>query len=1048
MERRFFVGAVGAGAGLASGALVGLLLLALTGQPSTAWGWVLLCAGNAVCFGVFGWLVFGSAAQRLGERRRRLVGLMAQGDLTHQPEADEQADDIHRLAQSLRRALWQVQRVTASLHRTSQGVEAQVRLILEAARRQGSAVERSQAAVAGMGDSLRGAGKRVVQLDAFAKETTSALSQMTESIEEVATTLEALDATAGRTSTRAEAMGQRAAQAALNGETVTRLAERTRSAVAAAEAAIDAVLRRTDETSGLAREVTATAEQGETLVLDAVRGLRRIDDTVRGAAKLVDALGVSSLEIGRIVDVIQEIADQTNLLALNASIIASQAGESGKAFAVVAAEVRNLAEKTARSTRDIAQKVKAVRDGVDLAVALVAKGRDEAAAGVVLGDKAATALKEIRSITGRALQAVEATQGEARRLEAQSELLVATSQETQARVTDMATHGQAQAQEGRDLVKETQQMSQVSKDASAKATRQVTVGREVSDAVLRLTAAIDEIRSAQQVLLRGEGAIREEVAEVLEDAQRVVGLGDALSRSVEQLSHEADTLDAEVFRFKLPQAKSGGTLTVALHRQITMQQERELDPLFIVDLQFSEVACSLYNTLVRFEDGVLLPDLAEAWETDPSGRRFRFTLRKDVQFSDGVSFTAQHVVAHFHRLLDPKQPAPDSGLFTDVVGAKAFQAGTASAISGVTALDAHTLEVRLEEPRAFFLRLMGLASMCIARLEGGRLIGTGPFRLREANPQHIVVEKSPTYFRPGLPLVDAVDFRSFTSRTDALAAYNRGEVDLVSYVHAESLKEAGLDPGQAVTVNSPSVWFLGFNVKSAPFDDIRVRRAIRAGLDVRRLVDTFHPGARVARSLTPPSLLEIDRVHEPRVDLTLSRRLLSEAGLSKVSVHIEYPPDRDTRAEDAALFAPLVEAGLVELTHAELNKGFWDRLRDGRLPVFRGNWIGDVADPDNFLYLLLNSKAQAYFGVGYHNQEFDRLTDEARVSIDPQQRESLYRRAEMLVREDCVLVPLYHERFHAAAAPTVQGLRLHQTPPQVRFEEMWLSGRSAAARRG
>ena len=102
----------------------------------------------------------------------------------------------------------------------------------------------------------------------------------------------------------------------------------------------------------------------------------RIDDTVQRAAELVDELGVHQPEIGRVVDVIQEIADQTNLLALNAAIIASQAGESGKAFAVVAAEVRNLAERTARSTREIGQQVKGVRDGVERAVALVTDGRD------------------------------------------------------------------------------------------------------------------------------------------------------------------------------------------------------------------------------------------------------------------------------------------------------------------------------------------------------------------------------------------------------------------------------------------------------------------------------------------------------------------------------------------------------------------------------------------------------------------------------------------------------------------------------------------------
>ena len=266
----------------------------------------------------------------------------------------------------------------------------------------------------------------------------------------------------------------------------------------------------------------------------------------------------------------------------------------------------------------------------------------------------------------------------------------------------------------------------------------------------------------------------------------------------------------------------------------------------------------------------------------------------------------------------------------------------------------------------------------------------------------------------------------------------RGQVQVVSYLHAENLKEAGLDPAEALTVNTPSVWFLAFHAQAAPFDDVRVRRAIRAGLDVRALVDGFHPGARVARSLTPPALLDSERVHEPRTDVTLARRLLTEAGHSKVRVTLNYAPDRDTREEDRVLFKPLIDANLVELEHVEA-KDFWEKVREGRLGVFRGNWIADVADPDNFLHLLLNSKAQSYYGVGYKNAEFDRLTDEARVSIDPGLREQLYRKAESLVREDCVLVPLYHERFHAAASQELQGLRLHQTPPQVRFEEIWLA---------
>jgi ABC-type oligopeptide transport system substrate-binding subunit len=129
----------------------------------------------------------------------------------------------------------------------------------------------------------------------------------------------------------------------------------------------------------------------------------------------------------------------------------------------------------------------------------------------------------------------------------------------------------------------------------------------------------------------------------------------------------------------------------------------------------------------------------------------------------------------------------------------------------------------------------------------------------------------------------------------------------------------------------------------------------------------------------------------------------------------------------------------VEVPAAE----FWQRLRDGRVSIFRSGWIADYPDADNFLYFLLNSSAQTVFSLGYLNPELDHLTSEARVSIDPELRNQLYRKAERLVYQDCPLIPLYHEQTYAAAAPAVQGLRLHLTPPQVRFENIWLDAEAA-----
>jgi oligopeptide transport system substrate-binding protein len=1027
--------------GLLAGLLTGLALLTFTGQPSTVSFWVTVLTTTGLGFTLAGYITWFQWADRNTFRRARLLERLATGDLT--PTAEGRLEDepeVQRLSLSLRRAISNVQRGTETLHGTREDLADQAGALLEAARRQGSAVDRSRAAADSMSLSLESAGKRIGQLENFARDTTAVLSEMTERVEQVATGLGSLVVSATKTSERAETMSTRASQVASAGDALVRFAQEAEEYVQAVEGGIDSVRRRADETGNLAREVTSTAEKGEALVQASVRGMYRIDETVRRAAELVDALGAQSLEIGRVVDVIQEIADQTNLLALNAAIIANQAGESGKAFGVVATEVRSLSERTARSTREIFQLVNVVRDGVHNAVNLVNEGREAAAAGVQQGDRAALALKEIRAITQRTFSSVEATVGETARLESQGTRMVDSAQQVGRRLQDVTRLTSEQVNEGKELVRQTQEMARTALGASQRAEGQAQTGRDLSDSVLKLTAAVDELRSAQRSLMKGDGAIAEEVAEVREDAHRIIRIADGLSRTVDQLSHEGETLDAEVYRFKLPQPVPGGTLIAAIHQP---DRSHALDPLFAIDLQFTEISACLYDTLLRFEDGMLVAGLAERWEADATAQRYRFSLRRGVTFHDGVALEASHVKAHFERLMDPRVGSPDQGALKDIEGAVAWMTGAARGVSGIEVLDTHTLDIKLAEPRAYFLRLLALTSCGIARrsTDAGRWVGTGPFRLLSSETGRLALERNPTWYRTGLPLLSRVELLLCNSRDEALKQLAAKEAHLVSYLHAEHIKSGTLGDAQIVSGNSPSTWFLGFNVKHAPFDDARVRRGLRSGLDVRGLVEQFHSGARVARSLTPPALLEVDRIHEPRFDVELSRRLLAEAGLSRVSLTLYYPPDRDTRAEDAVLFKPLVDAGLLALEHVPVPdaESYWQRVREGRMAAVRGNWIADFADPDNFLHFLLNSKAQTFYAFGYHSAEFDTLTDEARVAIDPGHRQTLYRKAEGLVREDCVIVPLYHERFHAAASPAVQGLRFHPTPPQVRFEQLWLA---------
>jgi twitching motility protein PilJ len=133
-------------------------------------------------------------------------------------------------------------------------------------------------------------------------------------------------------------------------------------------------------------------------VAETIKGMQRIRAAVQTTGKKIKGLGERSLEIGAIIEVINEIATQTNLLALNAAIEAARAGEQGKGFAVVADEVRKLAERAARATKDITGLIKGIQVETSEAVTVMEEGTREVEEGTKLADQAGAALREIEQI--------------------------------------------------------------------------------------------------------------------------------------------------------------------------------------------------------------------------------------------------------------------------------------------------------------------------------------------------------------------------------------------------------------------------------------------------------------------------------------------------------------------------------------------------------------------------------------------------------------------------------------------------------------------------
>ncbi len=153
------------------------------------------------------------------------------------------------------------------------------------------------------------------------------------------------------------------------------------------------------DTATTAKKAKGTAEIGGDVVRKTVEGMKEISSVVNRSAETVKALGKSSDQIGEIISVIDDIADQTNLLALNAAIEAARAGEQGRGFAVVADEVRKLAERTTKATKEIASMIKQIQTDTKEAVVSMDEGTKKVGEGISLADQAGASLQEIIGIS-------------------------------------------------------------------------------------------------------------------------------------------------------------------------------------------------------------------------------------------------------------------------------------------------------------------------------------------------------------------------------------------------------------------------------------------------------------------------------------------------------------------------------------------------------------------------------------------------------------------------------------------------------------------------
>jgi len=319
-------------------------------------------------------------------------------------------------------------------------------------------------------------------------------------------------------------------------------------------------------------------------------------------------------------------------------------------------------------------------------------------------------------------------------------------------------------------------------------------------------------------------------------------------------------------------------------------------------------------------------------------------------------------------------------------------------------------------------------------------VGSGPFRFLLWEPsQRIVLEANPDYW-DGPPGVDTLIFKQVTENPVRTQQLIRGEIDMADNLRPAD-RELLAEASGVVIQQEPgmNLAYLALHCEKPPLDDRRVRRAVYQAIDKKKILKLVYRGVgRTAVNPVPPTLWGYhDGIEDYAYDPDAARAALAEAGLSK-GFEVElwtmtnarpYMPDPPQVAQ--VIQEDLKQVGIrVRVVANDLNVHF-QSLRAGKHQMALIGWSTDNADPDNFLYSLLDkdnvTPPVASNVCFFRNDPLHELLINGQREMDPDKRLTLYHRAQELIHEETPMVPLVHVPILIAQRERVKDYRLHPT---------------------
>jgi len=460
-------------------------------------------------------------------------------------------ENLNRIFELLAHNIRTIINISGKLRSVAEVVGTRSRSVIERGESERAAIDGTYVSLDRLNGGIRTISGSVDTLSSSSEQTSSSIHEMAASMETISHHTDSLFASVEQTASATEEMVSSFREVDRNIDFLRGFVTDTSASMVEMNASIGEVDRHASRSYDLALHVSEAAESGMKAVSETMAGMQQIRESVHEANGVVSRLGERSTEIGRIINVIDEVARQTNLLALNASILAAQAGVHGKGFSVVAIEIRDLAERTASSTREIGLLVHSVQEEVQHALEAMGAGASSVDGGVALANEAGRALTRILESAKKSL---EMGRGIADSMKEQARGIDDLAKSIE-RVNDMvgqvsaATNQQAAGSEF--ILAAIEQMREV-----ARSVRQATVEQKIASATISTAAEnmmdmVREISSATSGQASESGKIVETVRQVREIAEGNRGSAGEMTQSVDLLADAIRELDDEIRKFKV-----------------------------------------------------------------------------------------------------------------------------------------------------------------------------------------------------------------------------------------------------------------------------------------------------------------------------------------------------------------------------------------------------------------------------------------------------------------------------------------------------------------